>query len=266
MKLFKKKSRNIEGVERKVATDDAVLMVLVDKYIPNFQKYMCDRGINVSNVYRSIEDAKVGMFMNSSCCRLIIIETGIGVFTTTKARAELTDLLGIADGINWFISVFYTDSIIKSENSRKIKNVDWYEYSTVGEMIKQLIQYKEKYVMDGDLVEEVLPEYDEAVKLKFDELEVKSDVVLSADKELVDNDMIDIVHNREEYYAKEQLELERRRKIDETLEMNGGNGTKKKDKNKKGRKREETVVDTVDDTVDIEETSDNVYYDITEEL
>lgn len=154
---------------------DMTLLILTDKTVPNLRAYLHSQGIKVDEIYYDINDAKIGMFMQSSYCRLVIMETGLGKFTSTVMREELSDLLGICDGVEKKISVFYTDSVIKSENTegRRNKEVDWYKFTTTVDALNIIRTYNENYITEKELVADELETYEEVMKFKGKEIEIK---------------------------------------------------------------------------------------------
>jgi hypothetical protein len=89
-------------------------------------------------------------------------------------RAELSDLLGIGDGIEKKITVFYTDSILKSENTagRRNRHIDWFKYSTTTDAINKLREYNENYISDKELNIEPVESAEEVFKFKGKEAEI----------------------------------------------------------------------------------------------
>jgi hypothetical protein len=85
--------------------------------------------------------------------RIIIVDTGSGKFTNMSARKALVDLMGICDE-DTKISVFYTDSVIKSEvnNSYEVegKKIEWYKYRSTADIVATMLQHskKENYIFD----------------------------------------------------------------------------------------------------------------------
>lgn len=136
------------------------LYIVVDRKIPNLVSYLRERGLMVSNVFENINEAKDMLILQGENCRLVIMETGSGKFTGTATRREIVDIIGLSDE-NTQVSVFYTDSIVKSETTRiidkKTKRIDWVKYTTTLEMAVRVLAYEENYVLgDGyDDIEEV---------------------------------------------------------------------------------------------------------------
>lgn len=128
------------------------LYIVTDRKIPNLLTYLRERGLAVSNIFESINEAKDMLILQGENCRLVIMETGSGRFTGTSTRKEIVDIIGLSDE-NTQVSVFYTDSIVKSETIRvidkKVKRIDWIKYTTTLDMAVRLLAYEENYVL-GD--------------------------------------------------------------------------------------------------------------------
>ena len=173
MGLFKKlkSSKNSENdavsIEEKV---ERSLIILIDKKLPNLQESLVDRGLNVSTVYNDIEDIKIGLLMQSGNCRVVVIESGLGVFTTVTMREEIKDLLGMCNGDDKKLTVFYTDSVIKSDSIKTPvgKQIDWNLYTTMADVISKLKEYNETYIMTEDVYSEKLISVEEALKITGD--------------------------------------------------------------------------------------------------
>lgn len=182
MGLFKKlkSSKNSENdavsIEEKV---ERSLIILIDKKLPNLQESLVDRGLNVSTVYNDIEDIKIGLLMQSGNCRVVVIESGLGVFTTVTMREEIKDLLGMCNGDDKKLTVFYTDSVIKSDSIKTPvgKQIDWNLYTTMADVITKLKEYNETYIMTEDVYSEKLISVEEALKITGDYVEENQTLV-----------------------------------------------------------------------------------------
>lgn len=146
-------NREGEGVvnERK----DVKLYIVTDRPKHGLINYFMECGINVSNVFTSIVDARNEILMQlSDHTRIVILDTGTGKFTSTKMRQELIDLIGICDVTNK-VTVFYTDSVLKVDTLKVLKDsavgIDWFEYKNTLSVILQLLSYNENYVADADI-------------------------------------------------------------------------------------------------------------------
>ena len=183
---FKKKNKEQE-IDENISQDlipndaeDTVLLFLMERQPPDVKMFFHDKGIDISEVYLDIEEAKIGMLMQSGTCRLVIVESGLGKFTTTSMRAELNDLLGMCDGIYKKVTVFYTDPLIKSDNSKRGKKskIDWENYSGTMPIVQKLVSYKERYepVSMRRLTEE-LESAESALSFIGEHIEVEENII-----------------------------------------------------------------------------------------
>lgn len=137
--------------------ENLILYIVTDRKVPGMLKYFRDCDINVSSIFTSIKDAKDTLLMQVEPSRIIIMDTGTGRFTNIASRKSLVDMIGICDD-DTHISVFFTDSIIKSEvhNSTEIdaKQIEWYKYRSTIDVVAHITQFKiqnkENYVLDID--------------------------------------------------------------------------------------------------------------------
>lgn len=185
----KVKEQDQEREELLEVNDDVVLLMLVEKELPDMRMFFHDKGFDISELYTDIEEAKIGMLMQSGICRLIVVESGRGKFTTTSMREEVKDLLGMCDGMNKRVTVFYTDSLLKTDNTSKLKRskVNWEQYKGTQYIIDTLGTYKEKYeqvplrrlkteletaeealTFKGKIVQEIIGEEENRVSLDMD--------------------------------------------------------------------------------------------------
>lgn len=120
------------------------LYIIIDKYNPNLLSYLRGYGLKVAKIFKNINDAKDTMLVQIGKSRLVVIETGTGRFTNMAARKNLVDLMGICDEDYTRISVFYTDSLVKSEvsNTEEVedKKIDWHKYRSTVEVLAVLLQ------------------------------------------------------------------------------------------------------------------------------
>lgn len=146
-------------------TREMALILLVEKRLPDMRNFFSDKGLNIIEIYTDIEEAKIGLLIQSGACRLVIIEAGLGTFTTTSMRAELSDLLGMCDGVDKKATIFFTDSILKSDNTKgkKVAGVEWTPYDNTVGVINKLLSYQERYTA-SDEQSEALKTFNEVMK------------------------------------------------------------------------------------------------------
>lgn len=149
-----KKATNQESEEpEEVAPkQDMILYIIVDKPVVGLINYFRESGVKVSNIFSDITDAKNAVLMQSEPTRIVVIDTGLGKFTTTTMRAELIDMLGISDEHNK-TTVFYTDSVLKVDTNRALgksgKNIDWVPYKSTAIVAAAILSYRENYIYDS---------------------------------------------------------------------------------------------------------------------
>lgn len=148
-----------------VIKEDMVLYVIIDRDIPGLVRYMTESGLKVSGIYNSITEVKNAVLMQSEPTRIVVIDTGLGKFTTTKMREELIDMLGISDEQNK-TTVFYTDSVLKIDTNKSLgksgKSIEWIKYTTTSIVVATIMSYEETYVYDTR-AEDNLTETEESV-------------------------------------------------------------------------------------------------------
>lgn len=150
----KKTAKESENAEEKPVeqVEDVVLYIITDRHLPNMLQYYRERGVNVSNIFDSIEDARSALILNIEKSRLVILDTGMGQFSNMGTRRQIIDLIGISDEENR-ISVYYTDSVIKSEveYSDEVmgREISWHKYRSTADVIAHILKHKnEHYVLD----------------------------------------------------------------------------------------------------------------------
>lgn len=150
----KKTAKESENAEDKPVeqVEDVVLYIITDRHLPNMLQYYRERGVNVSNIFDSIEDARSALILNIEKSRLVILDTGMGQFSNMGTRRQIIDLIGISDEENR-ISVYYTDSVIKSEveYSDEVmgREISWHKYRSTADVIAHILKHtNEHYVLD----------------------------------------------------------------------------------------------------------------------
>lgn len=150
----KKTAKESENAEEKPVeqVEDVVLYIITDRHLPNMLQYYRERGVNVSNIFDTIEDARSALILNIEKSRLVILDTGMGQFSNMGTRRQIIDLIGISDEENR-ISVYYTDSVIKSEveYSDEVmgREISWHKYRSTADVIAHILKHtNEHYVLD----------------------------------------------------------------------------------------------------------------------
>jgi hypothetical protein len=95
--------------------------------------------------------------------RIVILDSGTGIFAGMKSRAILEDIIGMYDE-NIKITVFYSDAIVKESISNKAEiikaRIQWYRYRSTADCLANMLKNKKKesYVLDMEQHEEDVDE------------------------------------------------------------------------------------------------------------
>lgn len=149
------KSKGDRDAQQEVTIEKPKMMLylVIDKPVEGLLNYFRMSGVNVSNIYSDIGEAKNEVIMQSDPLRIVIVDTGLGKFTTTTMRAELIDMMGISDDQNR-TTVFYTDSALKVDTLHTLgksgKDIDWFKYQSTALVVATLLSYNEDYILNSD--------------------------------------------------------------------------------------------------------------------
>lgn len=160
-----------EKLEDKVEhiNSEMILYVIIDKPIFGLINYFRESGLKVSNIFSDILEAKNAVLMQSEPTRIVVIDTGLGRFTTTTMRAELIDMLGISDEQNK-TTVFFTDSVLKVDTNRALgksgKNIDWIQYQSTAIVVATILEYGENYKFDMEDEVDLMGHEDDLLSFK----------------------------------------------------------------------------------------------------
>lgn len=142
-----------EAVENEIK--DLILYIITDKVNSSMLQYYRDCNVNVSRIFTNIIEAKDTLLMQVNPFKIVIIDTGTGRFSAMGSRKELVDLMGICDE-DTRISVYYTDTVIKSEVEYneviEEKSIHWHKFKSNTDVVAHLLMNKDKerYVYDAD--------------------------------------------------------------------------------------------------------------------
>lgn len=156
---------------------DLILYIIMDKSNTSTLQYYRECGINVSKIFTNINDAKDTLLMQINPVKILIVDTGTGRFSAMGSRKELLDLMGICDE-DARISVYYTDTVIKSEveynESFEERNIHWHKFKSNTDVVAHLLRNigKENYIYDNedkDKISETPEDILDFTGFKFDE-------------------------------------------------------------------------------------------------
>lgn len=174
---------------------DLILYIIMDKSNNALLQYYRECGINVSKIFTNINSAKDTLLMQVDPVKILVIDTGTGRFSAMGSRKELIDLMGICDE-DARISVYYTDTVIKSEveynESFENRDIHWHKFRSNADVVAHLLRNKNKenYVFDNedkDKVVEVAADILDFTGLKF--VEAKQANANAGDPSITLNDI-----------------------------------------------------------------------------
>ena len=132
------------------SVQDYILYVITDRPFDGLINYMREHGLNVSVIFSNIDEARNYLLMQTDPYRLVVLETGLGKFTSTNQRKQLIDLLGMCTDEESRASVYFTDSVLKIDVTRalgKSADVTWEKYRNTAHVVSELLKTKEHFVL-----------------------------------------------------------------------------------------------------------------------
>lgn len=126
-----------EGVKirRKKGIED--IYILTEKNKEILKDYLDTYNINVSDIFDDIEEVKIKVLTNSQPIRLIIIEYGLGRFSSAKNKEEIIDLIGMCESDDNDVIVYYTRPVIKSKSAKST----WIKLKNTGKVVDDIKNY-----------------------------------------------------------------------------------------------------------------------------
>lgn len=184
-------------------SNDIVLYAIIDKYNPSMLDYFRGYGVKISKIFTNIAEIRDAMLIQTNISRLVIIDTGTGRFTNMSSRNALIDLIGVSDS-DTRISVFYTDSIIKTEvsisSAVEDKNIEWLKYRSTADLLANLLQKTktENYIYDSNLENETTESIDNSLDFKGLSVKCEKQIDLGLPTIQPDEIRINMVENQSE--------------------------------------------------------------------
>lgn len=146
--------------QRSEELSNYILYIVADKVSMGELSYFRHYGLKVTKIFTDIREATDELLIQIEPCKIIIIDSGTGRFTSTSSRKLIMELLSISDVSNK-IEVFYTDSVLKSEANNTdgvdTKDITWVKYKNRAGVVAKLLQESkiENYVYDIKDEEEI---------------------------------------------------------------------------------------------------------------
>lgn len=127
-----------------------VLYILSERNIQGLAQFAENEGVLIEEQFTSIEDVKIRIVLEQNPIRLVVIESGLGRFSSSANRDEIVDLVGVCSTENKSATMFITDSAIKTSCiqslGRKIPNVTWEKFETTASVIDYIKKLGEEYI------------------------------------------------------------------------------------------------------------------------
>lgn len=161
----------VETADGKEGEKEFVLYLIVDRSNPTALGYYRDCGVNVSKIFTDIKEAQETLLMQVNPCKIVIVDTGSGRFSTMGNRKEVLNLMGICDE-DARISVYYTDTILKTEidyiDNINTRSIHWHKYKSTPDVVAHLLKNKgkEKYIYDDYDKDEVISTDEDILHIK----------------------------------------------------------------------------------------------------
>ena len=138
---------------------DCSLYILVEKVQPNLGEYLESMGIYAKVIRSDVEDLKLDLMMEREGVRMLILEQGMGRFTTTLIRQDIQDLVGMCEGDTRMVTIFTTSGILKGDiNKRTVgkaaAEIDWQGFFGIVSVINYLRGLSENYIKSEETVDE----------------------------------------------------------------------------------------------------------------
>lgn len=134
--VFKKRDKDENGTTPK-GKNKKDICILTEKNKEYLKEYLDAYDVNVKVIFSEIEDAKVHVLTINTPIRLIIMEYGMGRFSSSANKEDLMDLIGMCESDENDVIVYYTRETLKSKGGK----VTWIKLKNTGEVVDDIINY-----------------------------------------------------------------------------------------------------------------------------
>ena len=134
--VFKKRDKDENGTTPK-GKNKKDICILTEKNKEYLKEYLDAYDVNVKVIFSDIEDAKVHVLTINTPIRLIIMEYGMGRFSSSVNKEDLMDLIGMCESDENDVIVYYTRETLKSKGGK----VTWIKLKNTGEVVDDIINY-----------------------------------------------------------------------------------------------------------------------------
>lgn len=177
----KKKNTEINRFDTEETID---LLFIREKSNEYTGLYFKENGVPITKVFTSLEDCEFELLSNTNKFRLVIIEEGLGNFTSMVNRKNINSLLGICDGEDKKALLFYINNVLKSDN-KMFKMVDYRPYKSTQDVIEILKSLDEEYRSTDDINISKEEKITQALRFKGKEVEVQKVVNINQDNKVL---------------------------------------------------------------------------------
>ena len=158
MGLFGNKTKSKKHKNQEIEPEKTSLYILMDAPKIGLVQYMRENGIEIKGIFYDIVEANYAFMQEDESARIVVIDTGTGLFSKVSNREELVSLLGMCIGNKKGI-VFYTDTALKTTVHKAMPKTMLLKYVSTLEIVKTLQKFNEEYCYGGaedEVVEELL--------------------------------------------------------------------------------------------------------------
>ena len=134
--VFKKRDKDENGTTPK-GKNKKDICILTEKNKEYLKEYLDAYDVNVKVIFSDIEDAKVHVLTINTPIRLIIMEYGMGRFSSSANKEDLMDLIGMCESDENDVIVYYTRKTLKYKGGK----VTWIKLKNTGEVVDDIINY-----------------------------------------------------------------------------------------------------------------------------
>jgi len=134
--VFKKRDKDENGTTPK-GKNKKDICILTEKNKEYLKEYLDAYDVNVKVIFSDIEDAKVHVLTIDTPIRLIIMEYGMGRFSSSANKEDLMDLIGMCESDENDVIVYYTRKTLKYKGGK----VTWIKLKNTGEVVDDIINY-----------------------------------------------------------------------------------------------------------------------------
>lgn len=134
--VFKKRDKDENGTTPK-GKNKKDICILTEKNKEYLKEYLDAYDVNVKVIFSDIEDAIVHVLTINTPIRLIIMEYGIGRFSSSANKEDLMDLIGMCESDENDVIVYYTRKTLKYKGGK----VTWIKLKNTGEVVDDIINY-----------------------------------------------------------------------------------------------------------------------------